>query len=410
MSDRGRLYFEKLGSTIHDAWRCEGFNGDAFANIAERVLIEAPPSEHVSFSDCVRFSFLDNPLPFQIDLKAPFGQPPLTVYWQHEFRIDLLFWVDSLLEIHEHAFSGAFHIVHGSSIHSEWTFELGARFGHHLVLGQLIPEKVELLRRGDTRIIRPGKRFIHSTYHLDRPSISLVVRTNRESGALPFFVYLRPGIAYAPEEISVPMRRRSQVLRMLSRSQQSDELVEITSNFLNRCEDPLEVFYTLLETMGLVRTSQQREILQTAAAMRHSTLVSEIRPALDARFLDSALAAVRERVDTTDLRFFLATLSHSRDVIFELIDAQYPGSNTVDRIGEWLLALSRCGILHLPSSELHAQILPGLLALKSTRNIHHKLVTAHPSLDKQVIDDMRHILLSHRLLANLFAPSTGQTQ
>ena len=117
-------FFHRLGTLTGRFWHERGYRLADFPAAAMRALTELPPNQHVTLSDAVRWALLEDPLPRQHDMAGAFGQPPLTVYhWGRDFRIELLFWVTGVPVIHQHAFSGAFHVLHGSSLHTEWAFE-----------------------------------------------------------------------------------------------------------------------------------------------------------------------------------------------------------------------------------------------------------------------------------------------
>ncbi len=151
----------------------------------------------MTFWDVAKWGLTAERLPPQVDLSAKFGQPPLTVYSGRDFRIEVLFWVQGVPAIHQHSFSGAFHVMHGSSLQSLWDFEPTEQVAMRLAFGRVSLKKAELLRKGDSRPIIAGNRLIHSTFHLDRPSLTVVVRTVGETDQLPQYSYLPPTIAYA---------------------------------------------------------------------------------------------------------------------------------------------------------------------------------------------------------------------
>src|SRR5262249_17465041 len=149
------------------------------------------------------------------ELDNEFGQPPLNVYVNERFSIEVLFWLDGTPAIHEHAFAGAFHVLAGASIHSQYAFDLHERVSRRLLLGDLRLRGVEQLGQGDTRPIRPGPQFIHAVFHLDRPSVTVVVRTPSKKELLPQYSYCKPSAAYAHFELGEQMTRQLQLLAML---------------------------------------------------------------------------------------------------------------------------------------------------------------------------------------------------
>src|SRR4030095_10603662 len=109
-----------------------------------------------------------------------------------KFHIDIYYWLDGTTTIHQHGFSGAFQVFLGSSVHSQYSFEHERRITPHFSVGRVCLNSVELLKEGDIRTIIPGRRFIHSLFHLDRPSATITIRTYETPSALPQYDFLKP--------------------------------------------------------------------------------------------------------------------------------------------------------------------------------------------------------------------------
>src|SRR6266481_8249931 len=272
-------FFQKLGSLVTRRWKERNYKEEDFPEVASRGLSELPPDQHVTFWDVVKWALTCERLPGQADLSAKFGQPPLTVYGGRDFRIEVLFWVQGVPAIHQHSFSGAFHVMHGSSLQSLWEFRPTEQVTMRLALGQVSLKKAELLRKGDSRPIIAGKRLIHSTFHLDRPSLTVVVRTLGEIDQLPQYSYLPPTIAHAQDHDVPSVRRRTQLLRMLLISGKRAEYQEIARHILGT-EDAYSVFQFLLSTFALIENDDDRQCLLLAARWKHPKLIEALHPAL----------------------------------------------------------------------------------------------------------------------------------
>src|SRR5260370_34418632 len=137
-------FFQKLGSLVNRLWKDRDYKEQDFPEVAMRGLSELAPDQHVSFWDVAKWALTCERLPGQADLSAKFGQPPLTVYSGRDFRIEVLFWVTGIPAIHQLSFSGAFHVMHGSSLQSLWSFELAEQVALRLALGRISLMKAEL--------------------------------------------------------------------------------------------------------------------------------------------------------------------------------------------------------------------------------------------------------------------------
>src|SRR5215218_7342986 len=136
-------FFTELGRTVLARWKSENFSLAAFSPIAQAALEERPPAEHVDVSELIREFLLNDEQPFQT--QSGFGQPELVVYDDPRFYIQILFWLEGTTDIHQHKFSGAFHVMEGSSIHSRFQFEQAQSISAHLRVGQLRMLETHLL-------------------------------------------------------------------------------------------------------------------------------------------------------------------------------------------------------------------------------------------------------------------------
>src|SRR3954471_16954910 len=170
-----QTFFDEIGKSVLGRWKRENFSLVKFPQIACAALDERPPAEAVDLAALIRDFLLSEEQPFQTD--SDFGEPELVVYSHPRFYIQLLFWMYGTTDIHQHEFSGAFHVMHGSSIHAHYEFEKPRPVTPYLRLGKLRMKTMGLLETGSTVPIGSGQKDIHSLFHLDSPSVTVVVRT-----------------------------------------------------------------------------------------------------------------------------------------------------------------------------------------------------------------------------------------
>ena len=178
-------FFKELGRSVLDRWKRVNFSLAKFSGIARAALEERPPAEHVDLAVFMREFLLNDEQPLQTH--SGFGQPELVAYEHPRFYIQILFWLDGTTAIHQHEFSGAFHVMHGSSIHADFEFVNAQSVTSHCRVGDVRMKKIELLETGRTVPIISGRRSIHSLFHLDTPSVTVVVRTQNDPGTGPQF-------------------------------------------------------------------------------------------------------------------------------------------------------------------------------------------------------------------------------
>jgi hypothetical protein len=190
---------EKVRDHVERAFQKTNFDHDRFAEIAEAALLEAdiPRNFRFDFDDLTRWMLQPDHVKPR-DGQRQFSDLPLSVARGTGFFVELLLWTSSTSSIHQHSFSGAFTVAQGSSIHSKFEVETLERVteGVQLAKGRLA--SAELLKPGMVRRIHAGSRLSHSVFHLDEPTLSIVVRTVFEPWHLPQLTLFPPNYTYAP--------------------------------------------------------------------------------------------------------------------------------------------------------------------------------------------------------------------
>lgn len=323
-------YFDELGSAVGQLWKHRNYDYRLFPEVAQAAFSELPPNQHTCLEDAVQFGLTKDPLPYQQDISAHFGQPPLTVYLGRDFRIEVLFWINSTPSIHQHAFSGAFFVLLGSSLHLSWAFETEQRINTHLLYGDVLLKQAEILPVGTFRPIVAGDDFIHTTFHLERPTISVVIRTLNEEDRRPQYAYLPPTICWDPHERLLSLRRREQLLGMLIYSDRMSEYQRMMDTLLDT-SDTYAAFRYLLHAAYAIKKKDAFDDLLVRAAKRHSCLIEKLSPALSYLRRQNLIVQLREKAATPDLRFFLSLLANLTDKasVLQLLKQTYTSQDPV---------------------------------------------------------------------------------
>jgi len=208
-------FFEELGTRVAERWRLFNLDGSAFSRIAAEELTRQPPSQVMDYGAIIAWVLRSEKLPFQQEFDSMFGQPPVTLFWHPRFYIQALFWTSSTTAVHNHAFSGAFSILAGASLQTVYTFQVQEQVNEHLVIGLLEGVETKVLQKGSSQEILPGDSFIHSAWHLDLPSVTIVVRTHSETNTGPRREFFAPHVAVDPFWIDQQLSRRLQCLQLL---------------------------------------------------------------------------------------------------------------------------------------------------------------------------------------------------
>jgi hypothetical protein len=231
-------------------------------------------------------------------------------------------------------------------VHARYAFAARERINLHFLLGDLELADCELLAAGDTRPIHAGSALIHALFHLERPSISVVVRTRGEADAGPQYDYLPPHVALDTFEKNPIDAQRDQLLPVLLASDR-----ELFDRIVDRslAEADLPTVFRVLRFVYERVMIRPFDLDAEYLARRADRARERFGPRVDALLASIAastrirdLAARRAEVTDPDLRFFLALLLNlpTRAHIGRLIAQRYGGDPDA-RVQRWLTALTR---------------------------------------------------------------------
>ncbi len=349
--------FEELGKQVEQLWRDKNYNEELFPAVAAHALRDFGLPDKISAWDTVTWALGQINLPEQRDLPGKFGDPPITLYNSPRFHIDIYFWLEGTTSIHQHAFCGAFQVIHGSSIHSSYDFETKEVINVFTELGDIELDHCELLKVGDVRKILPGRDFIHSLFHLDQPSATIVVRTHRSPLNLPQFDYRKPYLAIDPFFSEPNLSKKLQMISMVLRAKHPDaekllyEMLE-TADFQS-------TFTILGNTRQLLRSNTIQQFFKVEkpedrfekaveiSRQRHGTLIDMILSIFEKQDTLSEIINRRNYITEPEHRFFLALLMNveGKERIFSLIKERFPEAEPIDKVLDWTTELAQTKVL-----------------------------------------------------------------
>ncbi len=337
-------FFTNLGRTVLGSWKRENFALETFPAIAQAALDERPPVAHVDLAAFLREFLLNDEQAFQT--RSGFGQPELVVYHHARFYIQVLFWLDGTTDIHQHEFSGAFHVLAGSSIHAHFEFENARAITSHFQVGDLRLQGIELLETGRTVPIVSGPGGIHSLFHLETPSVTVVVRSHNDPGTGPQFNYLPPHVAFDPLAGDALTARREHVLDALA--QIEDPAYPQLVRDMIADLDFERGFGVLRDCQGHLRSLGEWETALAVFQDRHGALAAGVAATLEESRRRDVIVALRSTITEPEHRFFLALLSNvpTRADLVALVVQRFPEEDPVETIARWaeeLLEMSDVG-------------------------------------------------------------------
>lgn len=330
-------FFVDLGRRVRERWQAADFSLAAFPSLARKALEEDPPATQVDLTALTRSFLRDDEQPHQT--ASGFGQPELVVFDDPRFYIQLLFWLDGTTQIHQHEFSGAFHVLEGSSLHSEFAFANVRPVTAHFRVGDLQLAGTELLETGRTVPITSGAASIHSLFHLETPSVTVVVRTHSDPGTGPQFTYLPPHVAVDPFFSDALTTRRLQLLDVLDRTG-AEDYAEVVRTMVASL-DYERGFFTLQNCLVALQERGEWEETWDVFAEKHGPLADYAASTLEEIVWRDRLVGLRGSIEDSDHRFFLALLLNvpRASDILSMVAARFPG-DPVTTVLAWAEELS----------------------------------------------------------------------
>lgn len=395
--------FQKLGFEIERDWLAKNYNEAELPAIAKAALERADLPSKLSAWDVVEWTIKQYELPRQRDLKASFADPPITVFSGLRFNIDVYFWFEGTTATHEHAFCGAFQVLEGSSIHSWYEFGTLEEVSIFVKVGEMKLKTCELLDRGQVQEIWAGSGYIHSLFHLEQPSATIVVRTDRSPISLPQLQYHKPGFAVDPFFEQDTLIKKIQAMSTLLRAQrpEADSLISdmLTGADLHTSYQILAHVRHYLDADSLssifkldAPTTRFNKFLDIVIE-RHGKTAEILREVFAHQKRVDEIMRLRGYVSQPELRFFMALLlnADSRERIFSLIQQRSPDADPKEKVLDWTFDLAQTRVVGIETSnalgipdfgDLEMSVLEEILDGKSDEDIRASLPNADAGLEK----------------------------
>lgn len=336
--------FQDLGQQVEREWRRRNYREAALPEIAHAALATHAMHERVSWRDlvhwCVRTPLLDTD-------NRVFGDVPLRVYESPRFYVEALIWNDGQLAIHDHAFSGAFSVLGGASLHMTYAFRAAEMLNEGFGVGELTLQAAEPLRVGDVRTIEAGRGFVHAVYHMDAPTVSLVIRSRVDTRALPQLAYLHPGVAFdrstvvrdAIDKPLAALRIVANVDRELYLSLARDAITERDAHLA------FEVVSRAARGPLLDAPDAVAELSALAAAT-HPALAPVLPRAVATQLRSADLLTRRNKAKAAEVRLLFALLLNvPRRAELLAIAGQHTGEDPIETVLHWLRLASASRLL-----------------------------------------------------------------
>jgi len=334
----GLAVIDELGAGLEERWRAANYDTRQFPDMACEALAQAKLHGQLTSDQLIEWGLTALALPAQRDPEAKFGQPPLTLFRAPRFHVDALHWTDGSTTIHQHSFSGAFEVLAGSSIETRYVFDPERSFDGHFVMGRLRVITTALHAVGDVTPIRSGPGgLIHALFHLDRPSVSIVVRTYLDDDAGPQFNFARPGIGTDPFFIEGNRDRALQLVGLI-RNVDHPSLERWVGDLVARSD--LHTAYRTLE--ACINLPDRSLFDRLIDRVRDPDARDRFRAAFEEKRRIAFLLGRRALVKDAELRFLLGVLLNAtcRADALTIVGARSTRIEPTRQVAAWLRQLS----------------------------------------------------------------------
>lgn len=303
----------QLGETVAKRWSMEDHALSSFTQVAAKTLEDEQPWHDFDVSTLLA-AWLESAAHRNRPLN-PFSDFPMILYQDERFRVEVLIWMNSTVKIHDHGFYGAFAVMQGRSLHTRFQFSETAQIGPKCASGLLETKAIEVLKRGAVVVIDPAPDFIHSTFHLEAPTVSLVVRTHGGGGVQR--EYYPPGVALVSESGEPQGAFVARALGMLISFDADRAKAAMLTLCANANAETLFHVFAELPWSMIDREIARAMHVQLINRPGGATLFAALQHEADTR----RLFALKSTLDTPEERLLLSAtaLFADRSVVFDLL-------------------------------------------------------------------------------------------
>lgn len=328
-------YFKAMGKEITTMWKVHDYKEDALPNVAEEYFSNNNIHEEINVYELLLYMSKPNDLA-PIQSFYNFSDLPVNVFKHPKFFIEVLFWSNGTTTTHNHAFSGCFYVVHGQSLNIEYDFKEKDKVNSRFRIGDFSINVAEHLKKGDYRKIKQGTGLIHTVFHLDKPSVSLVVRTYQNQDAMPQLEYRFPYIGLDPDQQDACVVKKFQALSVL-RSINAPEFMSLFEQAIN--ESSPDELYWIYRGFDFASLSDE-EAASINSIIANTKYGKEILEVVRREKIVRHIVNLRAQTQDAKTRTILACLMNlpTRDAIIKYLTDNQQGE-IKDNIALWLTTL-----------------------------------------------------------------------
>lgn len=260
-----------LGKKISLITQGATYNESDFSKIAFKELKKSNIQYDISGSELLAYQL--NDISRLAHNKENFSDFPVILFENDDFIIQALHWYEASTSIHDHRFDGAFKVLKGSSIETTYDFKTNDDSSSRTQSGNLVKRRIRHLQVGDTCEINGGSQYIHSLFHIESPSITLIIRTHSKDS------YPAQRDYYAPSLSSECFYQRKEADKLAAIiNVDAGRLFSFDKSFYQQLFDDLEKFQILRLLPALVQKNDNliKEVLTNKYGEQEAAEIIEV--------------------------------------------------------------------------------------------------------------------------------------
>lgn len=325
-----------LAANLEKSWAQSAYDQDTFAPLAAEMLSEWSDEEAVTLAEDA-ISALLSPQNSSLNMDPHLSEGITPVFDGAYFKIFLHRWTNAVATPHQHDWSGAYRVLRGRSLHTEYKFNCEINYSGALKIGSLRSDKNELLAPGAVKGVCAGSNFIHGLSYADDPGLAISIRATRLSSTPMDF--RRPGVGYdhllyAPK-ISDAVAKSAQIAANALASLYALQPKKFLDSLINliRTRDPRSAYLIAnhFHNAGMVDADELADALSArfgveTAQILIQSFVEDTRAQLVAELRDNVsdpaqrhfIGALHAASDFTELKEMVRLFDAERDTTVQI--------------------------------------------------------------------------------------------